>query len=217
MQDLVVGSVEGYIFWYKTLSTSPLVFEPPERLRVGDQEIRRYAKPHPSAGYHWGGAQGPEDGSNGGYSDPLLIDWDGDGLLDLLVSDMIGLIDWYPNRGTKHKPELSPPLRINVDSEPLYSMWRVKPGAGYFTDGVLPDLVTMDIDLDLCLYRRTGLDDLSTVQPGIKLRYEDGDTIKTHGVYTPQGDGRGRTKVEVVDWDRDGKLDLLLGVGPALL
>ena len=45
--------------------------------------------------------------------------------------------------------------------------------------------------------------------------YEDGKTIKTHGVYTPGGgDGRGRTKINVVDWDGDGLLDLLIGVGP---
>lgn len=73
----------------------------------------------------------------------------------------------------------------------------------------------MDLDLDLALYRRVGRDDLAGLRPAEKLRYEDGDTIKTHGVYTPQGgDGRGRTKIQVVDWDGNGKLDLVLGVGP---
>ena len=28
------------------------------------------------------------------------------------------------------------------------------------------------------------------------------------------GDGRGRTKIQVVDWDHNGTLDLVLGVGP---
>ena len=51
--------------------------------------------------------------------------------------------------------------------------------------------------------------------PGEKLRYEDGETIKTHGIYTDGGgDGRGRTKFNVADWDGDGVLDLLIGVGP---
>ena len=35
MQDILVGSIEGYIFWYKTLSTNPLRFAPPERVRYG--------------------------------------------------------------------------------------------------------------------------------------------------------------------------------------
>lgn len=215
MADLLVGGIEGYIFWYKTLSVAPLCFAPPERVRVGDEEIRRYAKPNPSAGYHWGSSQGPGDGFNGGYSNPVLVDWTGDGLLDLLVGDMIGLFDWYPNRGTKTEPRLAPPIRLHVGEEPLFGPWRVQPGVGDFTGDGLPDIVTMDLDLDLALCRRVGRDDLSGLRPAEKLRYEDGDSIKTYGVYTPQGgDGRGRTKIQILDWDRDGKLDLILGVGP---
>jgi len=213
--DLLVGSIEGYVFWYKVLSTDPLRFAPPERVRVGDEEIRRYAKPNPSAGYHWGSSQGPLDGFNGGYSNPVLVDWDGDGLLDLIVGDMIGLFDWYPNRGNRTDPGLAPPLRLHVGDDPLFGPWRVQPGAGDFSGDGLPDIVIMDLDLDLSLHRRVGPHDLSGLQPGEKLRYEDGETIKTHGVYTPAGgDGRGRTKILVVDWDGDGLLDLVLGVGP---
>jgi hypothetical protein len=213
--DLVVGSVEGYVFWYKTLSTEPLRFAPPERVRVGDQEIRRWGKPHPAGGYHWGSSQGPGDGFNGGYSNPVLVDWDGDGLLDLIVGDMIGLFDWYPNRGTRTQPDLAPPLRLQVEGEPLFGPWRVQPGVGDFSGDGLPDIVTMDLDLDLVLYRRVGRNDLSLMQRGEKLRFEDGQTIKSTGPYTPQGgDGRGRTKIQLVDWDGNGKLDIVLGVGP---
>lgn len=215
MADLLVGSVEGYVFWYKTLSTNPLRFDAPERVRMGDQEIRRYGKPHPSAGYHWGSSQGPSDGFDGGYSNPVLVDWDGDGLLDLIIADMIGLYDWYPNRGTKKHPELSPPHRLHVGDKPLIAPWRVQAAIGDFTGDGLPDVVTMDLDLDLALYRRVGNDDLTDLQPGVKLRYEDGSSIKTHGPYTPQGgDGRGRTKLQVIDWNHNGKLDLIIGVGP---
>jgi hypothetical protein len=213
--DLLVGSIEGYIFWYKTLSTDPLRFAPPERVRVHDEEIRRFGKPNPAAGHHWGSSQGPGDGFNGGYSNPVLVDWNGDGLLDLIVGDMIGLFDWYPNRGTKERPDLDPPLRLHVGDEPLLGPWRVQPGVGDFSGAGLPDIVTMDLDLDLALYRRVGRDDLSGLLPGEKLRYEDGGTIKSTGTYTPQGgDGRGRTKFQVVDWDHNGKLDIMLGVGP---
>ena len=213
--DLLVGSLEGYIFWYKVLSTEPLRFAPPERVRLHDEEIRRYGKPHPAAGHHWGSSQGPGDGFNGGYSNPVLVDWNGNGLLDLIVGDMIGLFDWYPNRGSKERPDLDPPLRLHVGGEPLFGPWRVQPGVGDFSGDGLPDMVTMDLDLDLVLYRRAGRDDLSALLPGEKLRYEDGGTIKSTGPYTPQGgDGRGRTKFQVVDWDRNGVLDIVLGVGP---
>ena len=214
--DLLVGGLDGHISWYKTLATDPLRFAPPERVRLGTTAIRCLAVANPSAGHHWGGSQGPYDGNTGGYSNPVLTDWDGDGLLDLVVSDMLGLYDWYPNWGTRQRPELGPPQRLHLATgEPLFGPWRQQPGIGDFTGDGLPDVVIQDLDLDLALYRRVGRDDLNALLPAQKLRYEDGDTIKTHGVYTPQGgDGRGRTKINVVDWDGDGKLDLLIGVGP---
>lgn len=214
--DLLVGGVEGYVLWYKTISTCPLRFAPPERVRYGTTEIRQLAVPNPAAGYNWGGSQGPYDGHTGGYSNPVLADWDGDGLLDLLISSMIGLYDWYPNWGTTTDPELGPPQRLRLESgEPLMGPWRQQPGVGNFTDKDLPDIIIQDQDLDLALFRRAGKAGLSVLLAGEKLRYEDGSTIKTHGVYTPGGgDGRGRTKIDVVDWDHDGVLDLLLGVGP---
>ena len=216
MADLLVGSLDGYISWYKTLSTSPLRFAPPERVRLGASDIRRLAMANPSAGHHWGGSQGPYDGNTGGYANPVLMDWDGNGLLDLIVSDMLGLYDWYPNWGTKSLPELGPPQRLHLTTgEPLFGPWRQQPGLGDFTGDGLPDVVIQDLGLDLALYRRAGRDDMAALLPGEKLRYEDGETIKTHGIYTPGGgDGRGRTKINVVDWDGDGVLDLLIGVGP---
>ena len=216
MQDILVGSIEGYIFWYKTLSTNPLRFAPPERVRYGATEIRRLATPYPAGGQHWGGSQSPYDGDTGGYSNPVLADWNGNGLLDLVVCDMVSLYEWFPNWGTKSTPELGPPQRLQLtDGSPLIGPWRQQPGIGHLTDGDLPDIVTQDLDLDVALYRRAGSDDLSTLLPGEKLRYEDGSTIKTHGIYTPAGgDGRGRTKFNIVDWDGDGLLDLLIGVGP---
>ena len=53
--------------------------------------------------------------------------------------------------------------------------------------------------------------------PPRKCRYEDGSTIKSSGIYTPGGgEGRGRTKLQLVDWSGTGgdKMDLLMGTGP---
>ena len=164
--DLVVGGVEGYVLWYKTLSTDPLRFALPERVRYGTTEIRRLAAPNPAGGHHWGGSQGPYDGDTGGYSNPVLVDWNGNGLLDLLVSDMIGLYDWYPNWGTKSEPELGPPQRLYViDGEPLRGPWRQQAGVGDFSGSGLPDIVIQDKDLDLAVFRRIGPDEPSLLHP----------------------------------------------------
>ena len=131
--DLLVGSMEGYIFWYKTLSTNPLRFAPPERVRVGDEEMRRYGKPNPSAGYHWGSSQGPNDGFNGGYSNPVLVDWDGNGKLDLLLgvgpqfgsAFKSGYVLLCHNVGTRAAPVFKRPevLLFNAEGKPL-EFWR---------------------------------------------------------------------------------------------
>ena len=87
--------------------------------------------------HHWGGSQGPLDGFQGGYSNPVLVDWDGDGRLDLIVGDMIGLFDWYPNRGSTTEPVFEAPIRLHVlgavdgsSSEALFGPWRVQPAVG---------------------------------------------------------------------------------------
>ena len=59
--------------------------------------------------------------------------------------------------------------------------------------------------------------DYAVLGPPRKCRHPDGSTIKSTGVYTAGGgEGRGRTKLQLVDWDGkgDGSLDLLVGVRP---
>lgn len=42
----------------------------------------------------------------GGYAAPLLVDWDGDGLLDLICGQFdYGRIRFYPNSGTPGSPQ----------------------------------------------------------------------------------------------------------------
>jgi hypothetical protein len=112
----------------------------------------------------------------------------------------------------------------------VFGPWRVQAAAGDLTGTGLPDLITMDMELDLVFYPRLtnhhqhdGQRDLSALGPPLKCRYEDdGSTIKSSGAHTPGGgEGRGRTKLQLVDWDATGKagkaagrLDLLMGTGP---
>ncbi len=43
----------------------------------------------------------------GNYGSPVVADWDGDGLLDLLVGAGDGSVSWYRNKGSRTKPLLA--------------------------------------------------------------------------------------------------------------
>ncbi|MHC4179009.1 MAG: FG-GAP repeat domain-containing protein, partial [Planctomycetota bacterium] len=50
---------------------------------------------------------GDELKSHSGNSGPIVVDWDGDGLADLLVGMGDGSAHWYRNTGTAEKPEFT--------------------------------------------------------------------------------------------------------------
>ncbi len=55
---------------------------------------------------------------NMGYSYPAFIDWDNDGLPDLILPNETNRIFWYKNIGTLEKPEFGPRLQIICDGYP---------------------------------------------------------------------------------------------------
>jgi hypothetical protein len=84
--DLVVGNFAGTFYWFKGQGKGQ--FQPkPESIKAGDAPLR----------------------IAGAHSDPFVIDWDGDGDLDLLSGSSNGGVQWAENRAGKGKlPELSP-------------------------------------------------------------------------------------------------------------
>ena len=217
MQDILVGSVEGYIFWYKTLSTNPLRFAPPERVRYGTTEIRRLATPYPAERTVLGRLPKPLRRRHRRLQQPRS------GRLErqrpprsrslrhgqpLRVVPELGHQDDARARSASAAPShrrLAPHRPVAAAARHR-SPDRRRPARHRHTR-----LGPRCRPLQASRQRRP-------VRPsfqGEKLRYEDGSTIKTHGIYTPAGgDGRGRTKFNLVDWDGDGLLDLLIGVGP---
>jgi hypothetical protein len=78
--DLVVGNFSGTFYWFKGQDKGK--FPPrPEPIKAGDLPLR-------VEGFH---------------SDPFVIDWDGDGDLDLLSGSANGGVQWAENRAGKGK------------------------------------------------------------------------------------------------------------------
>jgi hypothetical protein len=95
--DLVVGNFSGTFYWFKGQGKGQ--FAPtPELVKAGDSPLR----------------------IAGAHSDPFVIDWDGDGDLDLLSGSSEGGVYWAENRAGKGKtPELSPFRSLITPGQPI--------------------------------------------------------------------------------------------------
>jgi hypothetical protein len=79
--DLVVGNFAGTFYWFKGEGKGK--FRPkPELVKSGEEPLR----------------------IKGHHSDPFVIDWDGDGALDLISGSSDGGVQWAKNRAGKGKP-----------------------------------------------------------------------------------------------------------------
>jgi VCBS repeat protein len=91
--DLVVGNFSGTFYWFKGEGKGK--FRPkPEQIMSGGKSLR----------------------IAGAHSDPFVIDWDGDGDLDLVTGSSDGGVYWAENKAGKGKlPDLSP-LKTLIDT-----------------------------------------------------------------------------------------------------
>jgi hypothetical protein len=165
-----------------------------------------------------GSIQGPAE-AKWGYTTLNVADWDGDGLADVLVNSIWGKVIWLKNTATRVPPK---PIEVEWPGAPpkpawtwwkpegkqLVTQWRTTPVVVDINGDKLPDLMMLDSEGYLALYPRAKRDDKLVLLPPERVFVnEKGEPLRLNA---KTAGGSGRRKLCLVDWDGDGKLDLLL-------
>jgi hypothetical protein len=172
---------------------------------------------------------------NMGYPYPVFIDWDGDGLPDLLMPNETNRIVWYKNTGDARNPVLGPMRYLEVDDYPDSPQRRAVSGK-LGEDRDLPDH-PYHFDEGSPFWWRTGAafadwnddglmdfithDEFRKAMLFVQHRDRKGRLRLKKQDYVRLEDGRmiddsivGREKhwtesFRAVDWDGDGLIDLI--------
>ncbi len=222
--DLISGNSAGYLMFFKNLSRAGVEkpkWAAPQYLAADGKVIRFMAGPN-------GSIQGPAE-AKWGYTTLSVADWDGDGLPDLLVNSIWGQVVWFKNIGTRQAPKLAAAQPVEVEWEgpqpalaygwlrpqgkELLTQWRTTPAAVDWNKDGLMDLVMLDQEGCLAFFERAKRDGkLVLLPPQRVLCDEKGAPLRLNAGLAGKS---GRRKICIVDWDGDGKLDILLNAANA--
>jgi hypothetical protein len=217
--DIISGNTAGYIAFIENLSgpaVEPPKWAAPLYLESEGKRIRIMAGPN-------GSIQGPAE-AKWGYTTQSVADWDGDGLPDILVNSILGKIVWYRNVGTRSSPKLAAAQPIEVEwdgpqpalawgwvrpeGKALLAQWRTTPVAVDWNHDGLIDLVMLDHEGFLAFFPRAKRGGQVVLLPPQRVLCDDQKNPLQ--LSTKSAGGSGRRKLSIVDWDGDGRLDLLL-------
>ncbi|MGH9841073.1 MAG: FG-GAP repeat domain-containing protein [Blastocatellia bacterium] len=233
--DLICGDTAGYVSFLENLNggSTPgaIKWAAPRRLAADSHTIRIQAGES-------GSIQGPEEGK-WGYTILSAADWNHDGLPDLVVNSIWGEVLWYENTGTRQKPALKAARPVTVEGtgappkpdwtwwqpkhNQLVTQWRTMPAVIDLNKDGLNDLVMLDTEGYLAFFERKRVGGQLRLAPGKRIfRGTNVSVFNQSSKPMAQGNapgllrlngekfgGSGRHTFTLVDWDLDGKLDLL--------
>lgn len=139
-----------------------------------------------------------------GWPSPNFADFDRDGDLDLLCGEFLDGFTYFENTGSRAKPNYAVGRKLSTDEgSPLtMHLQMITPTAFDWTGDGHMDLIVGDEDGRVALIEHTG-----RIQAGLPIFKapvyfkQQADTLKFGALATPY----------VVDWDRDGREDILCG------
>ncbi len=216
--DLVCGNTAGHICFIENLSGKGVAnpkWAEPKYFTVDGKILRIMAGEN-------GSIQGPCE-RKWGYTTLKVADWDGDGLLDIVVNSIWGKVVWYRNSGKPGTLELEEARPIEVEwqgeqpalawgwlrpeGKALLTQWRTTPYATDWNGNGLIDLVMLDHEGYLALFQRERRGDKLVLLPPQRIFLDaEGNPLQLN---SKTAGGSGRRKFCLADWDGDGKIDIL--------
>lgn len=236
--DIVCGNTAGHVAFFKNLGQAENGlprFAAPELLAASDPAhpqqaavpIRELAGPN-------GSIQGPCE-AKWGYSTLDVADWNHDGQLDLILNGIWGKVHAYLR--TDDGRLVHHPLQVDWPADPpkpawtwwtaenneLATQWRTNPCVIDWNQDGLNDLVMLDHEGYLAFYERKRRGEELVLLPPQRLFKMQG-ACEFDSRQRPVGEARdgllrlnagwagasGRRKIHLVDWDGDGRIDLLV-------
>ncbi len=218
--DIIGGNSYGEVWQWLSIPGAPeWTFGEGKRVSAGGEPIRVYAGPA-------GSIQGPGE-ARYGYVAPTLVDWDQDGIIDMILCDVWGKNRFYraisltsdgPVFSAEEMLRFADPKDVikpvwnwwNPEDDELVTQWRQRSQALDWDDDGLIDYITMDHEGYLALFGAVMTPHGKRLRAAQRIFLDDqGEPLRLNiGL-----NGRsGRYKINLVDWDGDGDLDLFRGV-----
>ncbi len=203
-RDLIAGNEPGLVLWAENVGTTarPVFAGALPLPGVNGRPFEVFAKDLGMS--MWGPLEDWDERTS-----PVPVDWDADGLTDLVTSTMSGRVYWLRNAGTARAPRLEDARAVQGPDGPLVSLPRSRPGIADWNGDGVPDVVLPDARGVLTLYH-------GTRSPGGPVRLErvvvprlaaTEDAIVMHPALGTAA--AGRAQHDVADWNGDGRLDIL--------
>ncbi|MCL2743300.1 MAG: VCBS repeat-containing protein [Planctomycetaceae bacterium] len=139
-----------------------------------------------------------------GWPCPNMVDWDGDGDLDIICGEFRDCFTYFQNIGTRTEPKWAKGVQIkHEDGRPLVmDLQMVTPVAFDWTGNGFYDLICGDEDGRIALIENTGkFKDGVPVFLEPKYFQQEADEVKCGALATPC----------CVDWNGDGAWDIISG------
>ena len=236
-EDLICGNSAGYISFIENLGGTPTRWAPPRYLSAGGKLIREQAGPN-------GSIQGPAEAKWGysilsvaDWDGDGLPDIMTNGIWGKIIWYKNIGTRTAPKLAAGRPVELTLPAGVPTPAlagnwwkpqgRELSTQWRTTPQMVDWNGDGLMDLVMSDPDGYLALYeRKRAADGTLTLSPAQRVFWSEGASVfdsngrpqnKESGLLQ-LNDGifgrRGRRTFCTVDWDGDGKMDILMNSNP---